>query len=58
MVNRRSMASATTTLAEIYRTEKDGDGFLYITYASQEMFGWHWRPVVQFTSFSVTDNFR
>ena len=40
IVNRRTMASASMTLAEIYRTDKDSDGFLYVTYASQEMFGW------------------
>ena len=39
IVNKRTMASASTTLAEIYSMEKDNDGFLYITYASQEMFG-------------------
>ena len=39
IVNRRTMVSASMTLAEVYRTDKDTDGFLYITYASQEMFG-------------------
>lgn len=39
IVNRRTMASQSLTLAEVCRTDKDSDGFLYITYASQEMFG-------------------
>jgi len=39
IVNRRTMVSASMTLAEVYQTDKDSDGFLYITYASQEMFG-------------------
>lgn len=29
----------TKTMAEIYKENKDEDGFLFITYASQEMFG-------------------
>lgn len=39
IVNNKSMASMSKSLAEIYRENKDEDGFLYITYASQEMFG-------------------
>ena len=39
IVNNKSIASMSTTLAEIYKDDKDEDGFLYMTYASQEMFG-------------------
>lgn len=35
IVNNKSMASMSKTLAEVYRENKDEDGFLYVTYASQ-----------------------
>ncbi|XP_054725022.1 microtubule-associated proteins 1A/1B light chain 3A-like [Uloborus diversus] len=39
LINNRSIASMSKTLIEVYLESKDEDGFLYITYASQEMFG-------------------
>ncbi|XP_041035901.1 microtubule-associated proteins 1A/1B light chain 3C-like [Carcharodon carcharias] len=39
MVNDRSLVSTSLTMAEIYTEFKEEDGFLYMTYASQEMFG-------------------
>nr|CAB3263615.1 microtubule-associated proteins 1A/1B light chain 3B-like [Phallusia mammillata] len=38
-VNKRHMPSMSMTMAEIYHDNMDEDGFLYMTYASQEMFG-------------------
>lgn len=39
IVNNKSISSMSSSITEIYRDDKDEDGFLYMTYASQEMFG-------------------
>lgn len=39
LVNNRSMISLSLTLAEVYTEYCGPDGFLYVTYASQEVFG-------------------
>lgn len=39
LVNQRVMPPNTMTLSEIYEAEKDQDGYLYMVYASQEVFG-------------------
>ena len=39
IVNYKAIASTSMTLIEVYRSLKDEDGFLYMTYASQEVFG-------------------
>ncbi|XP_023235102.1 microtubule-associated proteins 1A/1B light chain 3C-like [Centruroides vittatus] len=41
LINNKSMASMSKTLAEVYKENQDEDGFLYVMYASQEMFGSH-----------------
>ncbi|XP_047124891.1 microtubule-associated proteins 1A/1B light chain 3A isoform X2 [Hydra vulgaris] len=39
LINSRNICSSSLTLLDVYREEKDEDGFLYIVYASQEVFG-------------------
>ena len=39
LINNRMIGNSSQLLADVYKTQKDEDGFLYITYASQEMFG-------------------
>ncbi|XP_066450654.1 microtubule-associated proteins 1A/1B light chain 3C [Eleutherodactylus coqui] len=39
LVNEKRLVSMCLTLSELYRDHQDEDGFLYMTYASQEMFG-------------------
>lgn len=39
LINNKNLASMSKTIAEVYLENKDEDGFLYVTYASQEMFG-------------------
>lgn len=39
MINNRSIALMSNTMSEIYKKHRDKDGFLYITYSAQEMFG-------------------
>ena len=39
IVNHKPIDSTSMTLLELYPTMKDDDGYLYMTYASQEVFG-------------------
>ena len=41
LVNQKSIVSGSLTMAELYQNEKDPDGFLYIVFASQDVFGDH-----------------
>ncbi|KAG5338953.1 MLP3A protein, partial [Acromyrmex heyeri] len=41
LVNQKSMVSGSLTMAELYQNEKDPDGFLYVVFASQDVFGDH-----------------
>jgi len=39
IINKRTVASMSETIGRLYQTEQDEDGFLYVTYTSQEAFG-------------------
>ncbi|PAV56234.1 hypothetical protein WR25_15682 [Diploscapter pachys] len=39
MVNEKSVVSNSMTMSQLYQTEHDTDGFLYIVYTSQPAFG-------------------
>ncbi|XP_058506078.1 microtubule-associated proteins 1A/1B light chain 3C [Solea solea] len=39
LVAEKSMSCMSSSMGEVYSLYRDTDGFLYITYASQEMFG-------------------
>lgn len=39
MVDERTLVSLGASISEIYSSHADADGFLYLTYASQDMFG-------------------
>lgn len=39
LVNQRCVASCCMTMGYLYQHERDSDGFVYITFASQDVFG-------------------
>ncbi|CAI9614833.1 unnamed protein product [Staurois parvus] len=39
LVNEKTLATMSLSMAELYNANQDEDGFMYMTYASQEMFG-------------------
>lgn len=39
LVNNKTLMSLSLTMAEVYSEHAENDGFLYVTYASQEVFG-------------------
>ncbi|KAK9963294.1 hypothetical protein ABG768_006492 [Culter alburnus] len=39
LISGRNMSCLSTSMGEVYSQFRDPDGFLYITYASQDMFG-------------------
>lgn len=51
LINNVGIASMSLTMAQVYKDHKDEDGFLYMTYASQEMFG-HCEHVYQLSRWS------
>ncbi|KAK3535879.1 hypothetical protein QTP70_021178 [Hemibagrus guttatus] len=39
LISGKNMCSMTASMGEVYSQHRDTDGFLYMTYASQDMFG-------------------
>ncbi|NXX51641.1 MLP3C protein, partial [Tricholaema leucomelas] len=39
LLDNKALPGVAMTMQELYQASKDEDGFLYLTYASQEMFG-------------------
>ncbi|KFU85594.1 Microtubule-associated proteins 1A/1B light chain 3C, partial [Chaetura pelagica] len=39
LVDNKGLPNMAITMQELYQANRDEDGFLYLTYASQEMFG-------------------
>uniref|UniRef100_A0A3Q0SJ31 Microtubule-associated protein 1 light chain 3 gamma n=1 Tax=Amphilophus citrinellus TaxID=61819 RepID=A0A3Q0SJ31_AMPCI len=39
LISNSGLTSMSLTMAQVYKDHQDEDGFLYMTYASQEMFG-------------------
>ncbi|XP_026878527.1 microtubule-associated proteins 1A/1B light chain 3C [Electrophorus electricus] len=39
LISGKNMCSMTASMAEVYAQHRDADGFLYMSYASQDMFG-------------------
>ena len=39
LINNKSLAGMSAQMSEIYKQDKDKDGFLYVIYASQPVFG-------------------